>query len=134
MQDWIEFKSKGGHNISLRPSNIMAIADKGDETWIYIDTELLGDDGVLSTNLCAITEPYEQVKQKIMGAEKADYSYATIAKETFVEHFTKEEYEKIEKVMLHKVDQLAKDEPCTSNYYDHDRILRKLIEILKEDK
>lgn len=126
-QDWIEFKSKGGRNISLRPSNIMAIADKGDETWIYIDTELLGDDRVLSTNLCATTEPYEQVKQKIMDAEKVDLSDAV------VEHFTKDEYQRL--LVLAKSEQDGCREDNLQGQIEFmQNIIDKLNKILKEEE
>lgn len=125
-QDWIEFETdketEKCKSVCLRPEHILAIQDRANK-----DTRLTYDCNSEIGSI-DVAEPYEQVKQKIMDVEKVDYSNVV------AEHFTREEYELIENVMLHKVDQLAKDEPCTSNYYAHDRILIKLNEILKEDE
>lgn len=64
-----------------------------------------------------ILEPYEQVKQKIMDAEKIDLS-------DVVEHFTREEY----RMLLYCLEMsLAKDRLVQP-------LMDKLNEILKEDK
>lgn len=130
-QEWIEFEGREGNKILLRPEYVSSLCNNWNNTgcvMVGYDEHMMINDEGRSSSFALVNEPYEQVKQKIMDVEKVDYSNVV------AEHFTREEYELIENVMLHKVDQLAKDEPCTSNYYAHDRILIKLNEILKEDE
>lgn len=126
-QGWVEFENISGKKVSLRPKYIGAILEKVNHTDIYYDQKPIidGKSGKLTT-IISIIEPYEQVKQKIIDVEKVNLS------DVEVEHFTIEEYKILEDVMIQKLDQLAEDEPCTSNYYDHSHLLDKLNEILKE--
>lgn len=122
MQDWIEFKKNETDNLSLRPEYIVGISefpfDMKNNLSAY--TRVLYDIGNSAQDI-AIAEPYEQVRQKIMDAEKVDLS------DVVVERFTKEEYKFIEKSLY--------DHYGPNTYSkEYNSIMNKTSEILKEDK
>lgn len=82
-QDWIEFKMKGDRLLALRPEYITKYSMSQEEGSDF--TIVMYEEGDFVKDYY-VNEPYEQVKQKIMDAEKVDLSDAV------VEHFTREEY------------------------------------------
>lgn len=81
-QDWIEFKIKDDIFLSLRPEYITKYSMTQEGTRDV--TIVVYEEGDFTKDYY-VNEPYEQVKQKIMGAEKVDVNDA-------VEHFTQEEF------------------------------------------
>lgn len=83
-QDWVEFitdkEAEKCDTVCLRPEYILAIQDRANK-----GTRLTYDCNS-ETGSVDVTEPYEQVKRKIMDAEKVEHSEV-------VERFTREEYE-----------------------------------------
>lgn len=106
-QDWVEFKINGD-TYSVRPEYIVAF-----ETAENGYTKLFMDSGSLKLEFDS-SESYEQVKQKLLDADKADWSK--------VEHFTKEEYDTL---------RLAVTNAGFAPEYEKP-LLDKLNEILKE--
>lgn len=125
-QDWIEFEGYKGRKVCTRIDYIVNIRESTNSS--NEECVIIGCSADEATFNLYSYEPYEQVKRKIMDAERVDYGGVV------VERFTSEEFEMLEDVMTQKIDQLAKDEPCTANYYSHSNILDKLNKILKEDK
>lgn len=122
-QDWIEFKGKllsdGQYNFSLRPEYIVAIDGKEGKAM----TEIQYDTGSDQLTYYA-TEPYRQVKQKIMDAEKYDLN------DVVVEHFTDDEYVTLFVMVLAalgKSDESNNDEGLIS-------IKNKLSKIIEKNK
>lgn len=117
-QDWIEFKTISGENGSLRPEYIYSIVGDNKTTTItYSDTAIY------------VAEPYEQVKQKIMDAERIDLSNVV------VEHFTREEYEFIKSILPMSISRVYIEHDSTGNTERlYKSIENKLNEILKEDE
>lgn len=113
-QDWIEFKTIPGENGSLRPEYIYSIVGDNKTTTItYSDTAI------------NVAEPYEQVKQKIMDADKIDYS------NVIVEHFTKDEYELLEYCLAQCAPSSDSSKVAIERYA---KLQNKLNKILMEDK
>lgn len=85
-QDWIEFitdkEAKNCKAVCLRPEYIIAIQDRANK-----GTRLTYDCNTETASI-DITEPYGQVKQKIMDAERP-INLDDVA----VERFTRDEYE-----------------------------------------
>lgn len=123
-QDWIEFERLDGGNICVRLSNVEFFESRND----FTSGEHKGkpyvilciNDGSDSGENIYLSEPYEQVKQKIMNAEKVDLN------DVVVERFTKEEYEFIRQTMNFVAGAL--DERMSA------KVLDKLNEILEEEK
>lgn len=122
-QDWIEFKMKGDRLLSLRPG--------------YITKYSMGSEGNPDTTVVMyeegdfvkdyyVDEPYEEVKQKIMDAEKIDLSNVV------VEHFTREEYELLSECVDYHVGNGQIEPPEYKAKLV--KLQNKLNEILKEDK
>lgn len=82
-QDWVEFitdkEAEKCNTVCLRPEYILAIQDRANK-----GTRLTYDCNS-ETGSIDVVEPYEQVKQKIMDAEKVEHSKA-------IERFTRDEY------------------------------------------
>lgn len=111
-QDWIEFNMKGDRLLSLRPKYIMkySMTQEGSpNTTIVMYKE--GD----FTKDYYVAEPYEQVKQKIMDAEKVD--------------FTKEEYKHLLRLCENAT---QPNDGYTPDWTKLNPIMNKLNEILKE--
>lgn len=125
-QDWIEFKVKGDRLLSLRPGYItkysMGSEGNSDITVVmYEEGDFVND--------YYVNEPYEQVKQKIMDAEKVDLSSVA------VEHFTRDEYEFIKSILPMSISRVYIEHDSTGNTERlYKSIENKLNEILKEDK
>lgn len=123
-QDWIEFKMKAGRKVSLRPKYIVSVFEKEGNVWLSYDENPFVDGDQKLVSFHQVAEPYEQVKQKIMDAEKVDLSDAV------VEHFTREEYNTLYDLVVEESEHgigetyLAKLTP----------IKNKLNEILKEGR
>lgn len=82
-QGWIEFiAGRNGEKYCVRPERIVSFDELTEEGEVTIMFEAGNE--IAEFNTC---EPYEQVKQKIVDAEKVDLSNMV------VEHFTKDEYE-----------------------------------------
>ena len=114
--------------MSLRPKYIVSISefpfDMEANTNEY--TRILYDVGN-SVQDIAIAEPYEQVKQKIMDAEKP-----INLDDIVVEHFTREEYETLLSITQYERDECEQDN-MPSRVRDMNQIINKLNEILKEE-
>lgn len=82
-QNWIEFEIKDDRFLSLRPEYITKYSMVQEGTPDV--TIVMYEEGDFTKDYY-VNEPYEQVKQKIMDAEKVDLSGVA------VERFTKEEY------------------------------------------
>lgn len=85
-QDWVEFKGAGGALCSLHPEYIYSILEHDGGARIYYDYKITTDDNRGLVTFLDTMEPYEQVKQKIMDAEKVGYDNIV------TERFTKIEY------------------------------------------
>lgn len=126
-QDWIEFEGKKGNKISLRSSWIVQVTevpfDYGKNIGEYATISYECGNSITTKE---IAEPYEQVKQKIMDAEKVDLS------DVVVEHFTREEYAHILELFENATDVAnacgRKASLLTATIMD------KLYEILKEEE
>lgn len=81
-QDWIEFKIKDDRFLSLRPEYITKYSMTQEGT--HDVTIVMYEEGDFTKDYY-VNEPYEQVKQKVMDAEKYDLNDA-------VEYFTQEEF------------------------------------------
>lgn len=124
-QNWIEFKKSETDNINLRPEYIIGISEfpfNYDEN-INEPTRILYEVGN-SVQDILIYEPYEQVKQKIMDAERVDLS------DVAIEHFTRDEYE----ILYKLIDLEAGHTVGTSEYIPIKRIRDELDKILEEYK
>lgn len=114
-QDWIEFKTVNGEYGILRPEYITsAVGDNKNTTITYDDYKL------------EIMEPYEQVKQKIMDAEKVDLN------NVMVKHFTREEYEYILQSLKDAHVDIMFPPQNEDEIALYERIKNKLNKILKE--
>lgn len=130
-QEWIEFEGREGNKVLLRPEYISSVVEKsgdtGGTTIGYDEHPILDGDQVIATS-CNCKEPYEQVKQKIMDAEKVDFS------DVAVEHFTNEEYEFIKAILPMCLSEVHFEIIGQKDKDMFDNIMNKLNEILKEDK
>lgn len=128
-QDWIEFEGNNHKKILLRPEYISSVIDESGTTGItrigYDEHPILDGEPYLTT-LYECKEPYNQVKQKIIDAEKVDLS------DVVVEHFTKDEYETILEIV--KAEKNNTPDHDTGEYAELRRIVDKLNKILKENK
>lgn len=126
-QDWIEFKGREFDKFVVRPEYIMWVAQGGHnskgEKPTYILVDRMREDG---QDLLTVNEPYEQVKQKIMDAEKAGLNNVV------VEHFTKEEYAHILELFENATDIANAGERKAKLLTA--TIMDKLYKIIKEDK
>ena len=142
-QDWIEFEGWNFGKFMVRPeyvdwvSSHKEFSTKENKDIYY--TSIHVDDGSDYGENMYTPEPYEQVKQKIIDAEKVDLSDVVQREKIFVEHFTREEYEFLKRwtdgaIMNDEAvftdEALAEDE----DYKMVKKIRDKLNEILKEDK
>ncbi len=121
-QDWIEFETKKEaercERACLRPERILAIQDR-EKKGTRLTYDCNGETGSVD-----LIEPYEQVKQKIMSAERGDLS------DVVVERFIREEYEFI----ANAIDSILSGQVEGPGIGKALRIRNKLNEILKEDK
>lgn len=118
MRNWVEFVANGDR-IVVRPEHI-----------IYFETQSMGYtklwvDVGRSPQEVVVSEPYERVKQKIMAAEKVDYSNVV------AEHFTKEEYEKLLSAVQIQVDNCTVGH-LSAQVNEWRKLENKINEILKE--
>lgn len=123
--DWIEFETNIGEKVLLRPEYIQSILQFGNHTMLYYEYIPFGSAQKEATSIIELSEHYEQVKQKIMNAERVDLSNVVL------EHFTREKYKTLAYAMN-----------CLNNNYAQDglsndadkcaEIERELNEILKE--
>lgn len=122
MQDWVEFitnkEVEKRETVCISPEYILAIQDRANK-----GTRLTYDCNY-ETSSIDVTEPYEQVKQKIMDADKEDLSNVIMGL------LSRDEYKILQNIMIEKVEQLTKDEPLSSDYYSHLVILNKIDIIL----
>lgn len=126
LQDWIEFEMKGDRLLSLRPQYITkySMAQEGTSDV----TIVMYEEGDFAKDYY-VNEPYEQVKQKIMDAERIDLSNVV------VEHFTREEYEFIKSILPMSISRVYIEHDSTGNTERlYKSIENKLNEILKEDE
>lgn len=129
MTDWIEFKKNTTEKIRLRSSRIVGIHELPFDMEKNITARtLLSYEVGKTVKEYLIDEPYEQVKQKITDAEKADLSNVV------VEHFTREEYETILSCVEYwkETSEWYVDSKDQKN--ETDKLIDKLNEILKEMK
>lgn len=125
-QDWIEFEENDGGKTYVRIKNITAFHSlpkvKQDGYNIVVSYNFGGVEQKI-----AVIGDFEQVKQKIMDAEKVDLS------DVVVEHFTKEEYEKLLSAVQIQVDNCTVGH-LTAQVNKWRKLENKLNEILKENK
>ncbi len=128
-QDWVEFKDQHRCMISIRPAYIRAFSELNDGCKNKNICEIYYDWGTEeeSTTPIFVKGTYDQVKQKIMNAEKVDLS------DVVVEHFTREEYETLLNIARCERDECEHDNIPT-RVKNMNQIINKLSEILKEDK
>lgn len=131
-QDWIEFDGYNFGKFSVKASCIDWVSQRkiGEDGKPNPDSDIIitilhANDGSDYGEDMRTSEPYEQVKQKIMGAEKAGSS------DVVVEYFTREDYEKILAVMETELKECIED---NADVERTTKIVDKLNEILKEDK
>lgn len=132
-QEWIEFEGREGNKILLRPEYVSSLCNNWNNTgcvMVGYDEHMMINDEGRSSSFALVNEPYEQVKQKIMDAEKVDLS------DVVVEHFTREEYMYILKILndhleeLEKVKSIDAINPSSSV----NQLRYKINEILKEEE
>lgn len=126
-QDWIEFEGQNWGKFIVRPEYISWVSThkefSTEENKDIYYTNIHVDDGSVYGEIMWTREPYEQVKQKIMDAEKVDLNDAV------VERFTKKEYEVIRNVFV------SGKKACGEKYTFgpiSTSILEKLNKILEE--
>lgn len=124
-QDWIEFETNIGEKVLLRPEYIQSILQFGKHTMLYYEYIPFGSAQKEATSIIELTEPYGQVKQKIIDAEKVDLSNVV------VEHFTKDEYEILEYCLTQYIQSPSSPSVVTERYA---KLQNKLNEILKEEE
>lgn len=121
-QDWIEFEWYKGRKVSTRTDYIMNIREGIDSS--NKECVMIGcSDGEATFDLYSYM-PYEQVKQKVMDAEKVDLN------DVVVEHFTDDEYVTLFVMVLaalSKGDESNNDEGLIS-------IKNKLSKIIEKNK
>lgn len=119
--DWIEFNVKGdnGYRILIRPSGIIRIAEVQPTSSVPSNCTLVFFNENGSIQEREIAEPYAQVKQKIIEAEKKSLN------KTAVRHFTRDEYKFIKETCEFVAGAL--DERMSA------KVIDKLNEILKEE-
>lgn len=123
MNDWVEFKKDGNEQVMVRACQIDGFSEyRGNQTLLT-----LGGDSGHPTGL-VIAEPYEQVKQKILDAEKMD--------DVVVERFIREEYVYLYGLLTSHIDTLKREGDTEASSKDsfQNHLLHKLEEILKEYK
>ena len=120
MNNWVEFEATNNKKFSVRPEYIVAIDGAMEENEVV----LLGEVGAKSVEYSTL-ESYEQVKQKIMEAERADVS------DVAVEHFTRDEYEILMGCLLHYITRAVLDKDECDKI---STIQNKLNKILEETK
>lgn len=122
MSDWVEFKDQHRCMVSLRPECIHAFSELNDGCKNKNICEIYYDFGNEEESTpIFVRGTYEQVKQKIMDAEK----YEPV--EVQVEHFTRDEYE-----ILYKLIDLEVGHTIgTSEYIPIKRIRDKLNKMLE---
>lgn len=125
-QDWVEFEIRDEKKVSLRLEYITSIIEKEGYVWLCYDEKPFLDGDQKLASFYHIAEPYEQVKQKIIDAEKVDYNNVV------VEHFTREEYENLRYYAQFYKENNTWDDDEDRNLTD--KMLNKLDKILKEDK
>lgn len=126
MNDWIEFEGWNFGKFMIRPESIEWISQREDrEGAVY--TRICVNDGSDVGESMLTSEPYEQVKQKIMNAEKVDLSGVV------VEHFTRDEYRTTLELVKDKLLDLG-SQPREDVLAELENIRDKLNEILKEEK
>lgn len=125
-QDWVEFEIRDEKKVSLRLEYITGIIEKEGYVWLCYDEKPFLDGDQKLASFYHVNEPYEQVKQKIIDAEKVDYNNVV------VEHFTREEYENLRYYAQFYKENNTWDDDEDRNLTD--KMLNKLNEILKEDK
>ncbi len=121
-QDWVEFLAgRRNKKFCVRPEYIIAFDEAVQEDEVILYGE--AGDKIIEYSTC---EPYEQVKQKIIDAEKVGLS------DVAVEHFTRDEYDRLRSCVLYYQEN-------STWYVDHkdtqretDLLLNKLNKILKE--
>lgn len=125
-QDWIEFEGWSFGSFIVRPECIDWVSQrKEEEGKVYVTIHV--NDGSDEGTTMATSEPYEQVKQKIIDAEKMDLSNVR------VEHFTREEYETMLTLARCERDACEEDNiPDLIKYMNH--IIDKLNKILEDDQ
>lgn len=117
-QDWIEFEGKEGNKILLRPEYVSSLCNNWNNTgcvMVGYDEHMMINDEGRSSSFALVNEPYEQVKQKIMDAEKVD--------------FTKEEYKHLLRLCENAT---QPNDGYTPDWTKLNPIMNKLNEILKE--
>lgn len=122
-QDWVEFENANGVKFSLRPEYIQAIEEIDDGTKVKNLIKIIY--GILNDGTAVMygaKGTYEQVKQKIMDAEKVDYS------DVVVERFTKDEYE----LLLNAIGFLEASYIGTRECYEFSKQIEPLGELRKK--
>lgn len=120
-QVWIEFETTANAKFIVRPEYIDSVVDNDNYTSLRYSS---GDSEVISH----IKEPYEQVKQKIMDAERTYYT--AIVKDCSL---TRDDYETLLALAEYERDECERDNiPTRVKSMNH--IIGRLKEILKEDE
>lgn len=128
-QDWVEFENEHDCKVALRPTYIEAFAEIDDGSKNKNMVELhIGIDNGADHNIVYAKGTYEQVKQKIMSAERIDLS------DVVVEHFTKDEYEFIKAVLPMCLSEVHYNIIGPKDKGLFESIRNKLNEILKEEE